>query len=716
MKNITIIAAFVLLINYGYAQSSYADNDPLGNSPMGFLGWDDTGNQNLDIFQNNTLRQRLTSLPTYTGINGYTVSNAYRTYFSENGNFQTPYSMLHMGSNVSTTMLQRPWMNVGVTMTSSQDILHLGIIDRPVSSTANQQIDAVLAWGCNPGSGAAGPDNFRFLFLQPTNVFPSTDAATQQGRETMRITPLGNVGIGDFSHMPNGLNEQPTQKLDVDGTARLRQVPDNEPHVLITGRKQDVNPTDGDYVLNYLGFSGNGNEVLNGDGIWVEMEAADCDWQVIENVPGIDDVVTGHGDNCYSAGHAGVGVTVPEAKLEVYHSQTQVNPKAQAGLFRWEESQVFPFGLAHGLNVQLRRADEFGLMGQGIYSRSSGSERNWAGRFDALAGTVTGSNVGVEGISYHNVNSTVMYESIGGRFQGSALPESGLTAYGVYSQAMGGQVAYGKFAGAGGASIDNWAGYFVGDTWSTGFYLGSDAALKQNVETLENALDVIQQIEPKNYEFLTDQYSQMNLPAGNQQGVIAQELEEVLPNLVKATTFPAQYDTLGNVVTEAVEFKSVNYTGLIPYLIAGMKEQQTIIENQNDALAQMKDQLAAMQQQINDCCNSGEGNRTLPSGVIQPQDLNNQKSLEGGNELFQNIPNPFRESTTISYSLEEGGRVQLSIYDKTGKVVTTLADANQGPGRYSEVWNANGMPSGVYHYALYVNGELLVKRAIKLQE
>jgi hypothetical protein len=130
----------------------------------------------------------------------------------------------------------------------------------------------------------------------------------------------------------------------------------------------------------------------------------------------------------------------------------------------------------------------------------------------------------------------------------------------------------------------------------------------------------------------------------------------------------------------------------------------------------MMEQLASMQQQINQCCNASDGSKSMPGGAIQPQDLNNQKSLDGGNELFQNIPNPFRESTTISYSLEEGGRVQLSIYDKTGKAVTTLTDANQGPGRYSEVWNANGMSSGVYHYALYVNGELLVKRAIKLQE
>ena len=64
------------------------------------------------------------------------------------------------------------------------------------------------------------------LFIADEPVWPpgspSGDANEEQGSETMRISPMGYVGIGDFSHMPNGLDEQPTQRLDVDGTARLR--------------------------------------------------------------------------------------------------------------------------------------------------------------------------------------------------------------------------------------------------------------------------------------------------------------------------------------------------------------------------------------------------------------------------------------------------------------------------------------------------------------
>jgi hypothetical protein len=260
---------------------------------------------------------------------------------------------------------------------------------------------------------------------------------------------------------------------------------------------------------------------------------------------------------------------------------------------------------------------------------------------------------------------------------------------------------------------DGWACWFEGDTYSTsGTWNASDQTFKTNVQDLNGALSVIEQLEPKSYNYDTEEYPTMNFPSGQHYGLIAQELEEVLPHLVRDVFRGAQHDSLGNEIIPRIDFKAVNYSELIPVLLAGMKEQQAIINAQNDLLAEVLDRLEA----VENCCNSERSHSTPGNSGVLPEKMLNEKSIDGSTELYQNIPNPFRESTTISYSLEEGGRVQLSIYDKTGKVVTTLTNANQGPGRYSEVWNANRMPSGVYHYALYVNGELLVKRAIKLQE
>lgn len=158
----------------------------------------------------------------------------------------------------------------------------------------------------------------------------------------------------------------------------------------------------------------------------------------------------------------------------------------------------------------------------------------------------------------------------------------------------------------------------------------------------------------------------------------------------------------------------VKYNELIPVLVAGIKEQQSIIEAQNEALVGVLDQLNAMQNQIDNCCSGDTGFKNMGIGGEKEEQM--QKSSLNGNVLDQNTPNPFRSQTTISYTLEQGGKVLLNIFDKTGKPITTLVEAEQHPGDYRYDWDASGLPAGLYHYALYVDGELLVKKAIKLAD
>ncbi|HPN39135.1 MAG TPA: choice-of-anchor A family protein [Melioribacteraceae bacterium] len=69
-------------------------------------------------------------------------------------------------------------------------------------------------------------------------------------------------------------------------------------------------------------------------------------------------------------------------------------------------------------------------------------------------------------------------------------------------------------------------------------------------------------------------------------------------------------------------------------------------------------------------------------------------------ELGQNFPNPFNPSTTIMYQIPTNGIVSLKIYNILGQEVSTLINEYQVSGKYSVVFNAKNLASGMYIYQL----------------
>ena len=92
----------------------------------------------------------------------------------------------------------------------------------------------------------------------------------------------------------------------------------------------------------------------------------------------------------------------------------------------------------------------------------------------------------------------------------------------------------------------------------------SDIRLKENIEELENPLKKILQVRGVSYD--RKKTGERHL------GVIAQEIEKIIPEVVVETTVPletGEEDTL---------YKTVRYTEIIPYLIEAIKEQQKMID------------------------------------------------------------------------------------------------------------------------------------------
>lgn len=145
-----------------------------------------------------------------------------------------------------------------------------------------------------------------------------------------------------------------------------------------------------------------------------------------------------------------------------------------------------------------------------------------------------------------------------------------------------------------------WAGYFNGDVFSGGAYLGSDERLKKDVKPINSALTIIEQLNPVSYYYDTDKYPGIGYDEGRlTHGFIAQELETVLPELVKEkniilnSNIEKTADMTGE-EREVQQFKVVNYTGVIPILTQAIKEQQVIIESQQEEINELKSEIEAI--------------------------------------------------------------------------------------------------------------------------
>ncbi|MEO0558774.1 MAG: binary toxin-like calcium binding domain-containing protein [Bacteroidota bacterium] len=78
--------------------------------------------------------------------------------------------------------------------------------------------------------------------------------------------------------------------------------------------------------------------------------------------------------------------------------------------------------------------------------------------------------------------------------------------------------------------------------------------------------------------------------------------------------------------------------------------------------------------------------------------------------LEPNAPNPFRDRTTVVYTLDAPGDVELAIYDLLGREVARLVDAPQAAGEHRVAFEARGMAPGVYVARLVMGGEVATRR------
>ena len=180
--------------------------------------------------------------------------------------------------------------------------------------------------------------------------------------------------------------------------------------------------------------------------------------------------------------------------------------------------------------------------------------------------------------------------------RGEAKGQGSHHAYGVRGEAEDATTTYGIYGSASGS--DAYAGYFTGDIYVAGnVQNSSDERFKQNIQLLERGdmLRQIVQLQPRSYEHHSESQLQsetglpaLNLDSGEQMGLVAQELEEVFPELVSDITHVINEKEIltDEQEPETVTTKAVDYNGLIIVLIAAMQEQQAQIEELEQQIQQ----------------------------------------------------------------------------------------------------------------------------------
>jgi len=96
----------------------------------------------------------------------------------------------------------------------------------------------------------------------------------------------------------------------------------------------------------------------------------------------------------------------------------------------------------------------------------------------------------------------------------------------------------------------------------------------------------------------------------------------------------------------------------------------------------------------------------LISGVEEDQDNNNLS-------LRQNYPNPYAQSTIISFSIPKEEHVSLEVFDQFGDEIAFLVNETKHAGNYDVTFNGSELHDGIYTYRL-VAGSLVLTRKMTL--
>jgi hypothetical protein len=684
---------------------------------------DQKENDRLTFFTNTTNgggeRMRITHINALNnGVNfnpnGVLATNLTRIGISHNpaSPVTRPLSLLHLGYNTANATSNdgwRPWMDVGMFVSQNSDNVYLG------TKPENNGSDAVLSWGDNSLNNASGPDNFRMIFTSPSNPLGIPVSASPNGVEGFRMTPNLLTGIntgigGDPAANPysGGANPAATLEVNAWGGALTTLLPGGNSGLRFTNLTSATppnplpngNPPTGVLSVNATGdviYVPANNTPAIGNYCPDPDNAITDDFEVpLDGLSYSFTAAPNSNDNSrVNIGNLACGTNVPQARLFVQESEIIPGAPFHTAITGNTLGNNLPSSLSsYGVRGTITNARN--LFHAGVYGESIAAQ-NEPFVFNQDWG------IGVFGTATQNeVNIGVW----GGCTESTSLFNIGL------------------FGLANSGSLASYAVYSSGDTYIDGTLLGtqfgytSDSMFKRNIDTIINPLGIIAQLQPKTYFLDTANVYEMNFPVQRQYGLIAQDVEQILPELIGSAIKPEFLDTIGNVVSPSVTYKTLNYNAFIAILIAGMQKQQEQLNAKDTAIAALNNRLTTLETCIN---NSNLCNKKVKKSLMEENEEANTKTHTTEITLTdlqyivldQNVPNPFAEQTSIGYFLPEDiKKAQVVFHNADGKLINSLTITERGRGSLNVF--ADDLSSGVYSYTLIADGKVIdTKRMVK---
>lgn len=235
----------------------------------------------------------------------------------------------------------------------------------------------------------------------------------------------------------------------------------------------------------------------------------------------------------------------------------------------------------------------------------------------------------------------------------------------------------------------------------------SDSRYKENVRDLKEATAKIAALRPVSFDFKAELQGGDTTGLKGKVGFLAQEVQEVLPGLVE--------------YLPEVDMYTMNYEGLIPYIVEAFQEERAEVESLRTENEAMSEAIEAMQEEIEALKSALEGMGPAAQGGKAPEapaynEDEGDEVMSQGYLLYQNMPNPFSEETRIRYELPSTAQsAVLQLFDMQGRKVMERS-LPQGVESGEVEISGNTLQPGMYTYALVVSGKVMASKKMVVTE